>query len=153
MLIDIVPIGVVRGGRSEALDDDWGKVEAEIVLDPAVVQPDATLGLSDYSHIVVVFHMHKVPAAKVETGARHPRERADWPKSGIFAQPARSRPNRIGVTTVELMSIDGLTLRVRGLDAIDGSPVLDIKPYISGFAPRGAVREPDWVKELMARYW
>lgn len=153
MLIDIVPIGVVRGGRSEALDDDWGKVEAEIVLDPAVVQPDATLGLSDYSHIVVVFHMHKVPAAKVETGARHPRERTDWPKSGIFAQPARSRPNRIGVTAVELMSIDGLTLRVRGLDAIDGSPVLDIKPYISGFAPRGAVREPDWVKELMARYW
>ena len=152
-MIDIAPIGVVRGGRTEALDDDWGKVEAEIVLDPAVVQPDATLGLSEYSHIVVVFHMHKVPAAKVETGARHPRERADWPKSGIFAQPARSRPNRIGITAVELVSADGHKLRVRGLDAIDGSPVLDIKPYISGFAPRGTIREPDWVKELMARYW
>ena len=94
-MIDIAPIGVVCGGRTEALDDDWGKVEAEIVLDPAVVQPDATLGLSGYSHIVVVFHMHKVPAGKVEIGARHPRERADWPKSGIFAQPARARPNRL----------------------------------------------------------
>lgn len=152
-MIEIVPIGFVRGGRAEALDDDWGKVEADIVLDPAAVQPDATLGLRDYSHAVVVFHMHKVPPANVETGARHPRERADWPKSGILAQPARSRPNRIGVTAVELLSVDGLTLRVRGLDAIDGTPVIDIKPYISGFAPRGAVREPGWVKELMARYW
>ena len=97
--------------------------------------------------------MHGVPEASVETGARHPRERIDWPKVGIFAQPARSRPNRIGVTTVELVSVDGYTLRVRGLDAIEGSPVLDIKPYISGFAPRGKIREPDWVKELMASYW
>jgi tRNA-Thr(GGU) m(6)t(6)A37 methyltransferase TsaA len=152
-MIELKPIGVVRGGRAEALDDDWGKVEAEIVLDPAVVQAEATLGLSDYSHVVVLFHMHKVPEAKVETGARHPRERLDWPKSGIFAQPARSRPNRIGVTAVELLAVDGLKLRVRGLDAIDGSPVLDIKPYITGFAPRGSIREPDWVRELMARYW
>ena len=132
-MIEIVPIGIVRGGRAEALDDAWGEDRGR---DRAgclrASTPSATAGLSEYSHIVVLFHMHKVPEAKVETGARHPRERADWPKSGIFAQPARSRPNRIGVTTVELLSVDGLTLRVRGLDAIDGSPVLDIKPYISG---------------------
>jgi tRNA-Thr(GGU) m(6)t(6)A37 methyltransferase TsaA len=152
-MISLEPIGHVRGGRTEAVDDQWGGIEAEIVLDPARVSPEATRGLSDYSHVVVVFHMHKVPEAKVETGARHPRERSDWPKVGIFAQPARSRPNRIGVTAVELLAADGLTLRVRGLDAIDGTPVLDIKPYITGFAPRGAIREPAWVKELMATYW
>lgn len=133
-------VGIVRGGRAEALDDDWGAVEAEIRLDGGRLSPDATLGLADYSHVTVLFHMHKVSEDKVERGARHPRERADWPKVGIFAQPARARPNRIGVTTCQLVAVDGLILRVRGLDAIDGTPVLDIKPYISGFAPRGTVR-------------
>ena len=153
MSIMLEPVGIVRGGRVEAQDDAWGAVEAEIVLDPARVGADCTAGLAGYSHVTVLFHMHKVALDKVEIGARHPRERLDWPKVGIFAQPARSRPNRIGVTTCELLAVDGLTLRVRGLDAIDGTPVIDIKPYITGFAPRGAVREPAWVKELMARYW
>ncbi len=152
-MISIEPIGVVRGGRVEAEDDGWGAVEATIVLDPARVAPDSTLGLSDYSHVTVLFHMHKVPEAKVERGARHPRERLDWPKVGIFAQPARARPNRIGVTTCELVAVNGLELTVRGIDAIDGTPVIDIKPCISGFLPRGPPREPAWVKELMARYW
>ena len=153
MPIILEPVGIVRGGRVEAEDDGWGAVEAEIVLDPARVSPDSTLGLASYSHVTVLFHMHKVAEEKVERGARHPREREDWPKVGIFAQPARSRPNRIGVTTCELLAVDGLTLRVRGLDAIDGTPVIDIKPTITGFAPRRPVREPDWVRELMARYW
>lgn len=153
MPIVLEPVGIVRGGRAEARDDDWGAVEAEIVLDPARVSPDATIGLADYSHVTVLFHMHKVPQDKVETGARHPRERPDWPKVGIFAQPARARPNRIGVTTCLLVAVDGLTLRVRGLDAIDGTPVLDIKPCLGGFAPRGEVREPAWARELMRTYW
>ena len=153
MTITLEPIGAVRGGRREAEDDGWGAVEATIVLDPVQVAPEATRGLCDYSHVTVVFHMHGVPEQKIERGARHPRERPDWPKVGILAQPARSRPNRIGVTTCELVAVDGLTLTVRGLDAIDGTPVLDVKPCISGFAPRGLLREPAWVKELMAAYW
>ena len=72
---------------------------------------------------------------------------------GILAQRAKSRPNRIGVTLCELVSVDGLALRVRGLDAIDGTPVLDVKPYFSAFGPRGRVREPTWVHELMRDYW
>jgi tRNA (adenine37-N6)-methyltransferase len=97
--------------------------------------------------------MDKVPESKIEFGARHPRERKDWPKVGIFAQPARSRPNRVGVTICELLAVDGLTLRVRGLDAIDGTPVIDVKPHIKGFEARGAVREPAWATELMSTYW
>jgi len=152
-VIALQPIGVVRGGRAEARDDRWGDIEAEIVLDPARLSTESTKGLADFSHVMVVFHMHKVPEAKIETGARHPRERADWPTVGIFAQPARARPNRLGVTICQLLAVNGLILRVRGLDAIDGTPVLDIKPHISGFAARGAVREPDWVKDLMLTYW
>lgn len=153
MAIVLEPIGVVRGGRAEAVDDGWGVVEADIVLDPARLSPEATLGLQSYSHVVVVFHMHKVEEAAVERGARHPRERTDWPRLGILAQPARLRPNRIGVTPVALVAVDGLTLRVRGLDAVDGTPVLDVKPWITGFAPRGVVREPAWTRELMRDYW
>ena len=72
---------------------------------------------------------------------------------GIFAQRGKDRPNRIGVTVCSLLGVDGLTLRVRGLDAIDGTPVLDIKPVMRGFLPRGEVREPEWAGELMKGYW
>jgi tRNA (adenine37-N6)-methyltransferase len=63
------------------------------------------------------------------------------------------RPNRIGVSICRLLSVTGLTLFVEGLDAVDGSPVLDIKPVWNGYLPRGALREPRWAQELMAGYW
>lgn len=149
----IRPIGVVRGGRTEPVDDDWGRVEAEIVLDAAQFGPESTAGLGDFSHVTVIYQFHLVPDAEINSGARHPRGRTDWPKVGIFAQRGKGRPNRIGVTTCDLVSVERLTLRVRGLDAIDGTPVLDIKPHMTGFAPRGDVREPAWVKEIMKDYW
>jgi len=150
---EIRPIGVVRGGRNEPVDDDWGRVEAEIALDSAQFGLEATAGLGDFSHVTVIYQFHLVPVAEINSGARHPRGRTDWPKVGIFAQRGKGRPNRIGVTTCELLAVNGLTLRVRGLDAIDGTPVLDIKPHMTGFAPRGDVREPTWVKEIMKDYW
>jgi tRNA (Thr-GGU) A37 N-methylase len=72
---------------------------------------------------------------------------------GIFAQRGRNRPNRLGVSVCELVGAEGRRIRVRGLDAIDGTPVLDVKPYLSGFAPRGEVREPAWARAIMERYW
>lgn len=72
---------------------------------------------------------------------------------GILAQRGAPRPNRIGVTTCRLLSAQGMVLRVRGLDAIAGSPVFDIKPHMTGFDPRGEIREPDWAREIMAGYW
>ena len=113
----------------------------------------ATDGLLDFSHVEVVFRFHGVSDDQVTTDARHPRNNPDWPKVGIFAQRAKVRPNRIGVTTCPLLGVDGLRLRVRGLDAIDGTPVLDIKPYLREFAPRGATTQPAWATELMAGYW
>ena len=147
------PIGFVRGGRSEAVDDHWGTVETLIELDTTQFQAEATACLEDFSHIEVVFHFHQVPDEEINTGARYPRGCKDWPLVGIFAQRGKGRINRIGVTVCELLSINGLCLKVRGLDAINGTPVLDIKPVMTGFLPRGKVCEPAWAKELMAGYW
>ena len=153
MSLGILPIGHVRGGRAEAVDDAWDAVEAEIVLDPAQLGEEAALGLRAFSHVVVVFVFDRLDPAKVERGARHPRGRQDWPRVGILAQRGSPRPNRIGVTTCRLLGVDGMRLRVRGLDAVDGSPVLDVKPHMTGFDPRGAVHEPDWAREIMQGYW
>ncbi len=149
----ITPIGTVQGGRAEPLDDGWDAVEAGIALDPAVLGPDAALGLDAFSHVVVVFGFHRLDPEAVERNARHPRGRQDWPRVGILAQRGAPRPNRLGVTTCALLGVDGLVLRVRGLDAVAGSPVFDVKPHMTGFDPRGAVREPDWAREIMAGYW
>ena len=151
--IAMTPIGTVHSARNEPIDDDWDAVETSIELDPKQFKPDATASLGDFSHIEVVYHFNQVPDAEINAGARHPRGRKDWPLAGIFAQRGKGRPNRIGVTVCRLLSVNGLTLRVRGLDAIDGTPVLDIKPVMTGFLPRGEIREPDWAKELMAGYW
>ena len=151
--IVLVPIGTVRSSRKEPIDDSWDGVAASIALDPERFVPDATLGLSDFSHVEVVYHFDKVDEAEIETRARHPRGRQDWPKVGIFAQRGKGRPNRIGVTACRLLSVDGLNLRVEGLDAIDGTPVLDIKPVMRDFLPRGEFREPSWAGELMKNYW
>jgi tRNA-Thr(GGU) m(6)t(6)A37 methyltransferase TsaA len=152
-MISIVPVGFVRGGRSEPLDDSWDLVAAEIVLDSSQFGPDALTGLEAFSHVEVVFHFNRVRPESVNWSARHPRGRADWPAVGIFAQRGKDRPNRIGVTVCRLLRVNGLILSVRGLDAIDGTPVLDIKPVMKGFLPRGEIEEPDWAGELMAEYW
>jgi tRNA (adenine37-N6)-methyltransferase len=149
----MVPVAYVRGGRSVPDDDDWGAVEASIEFDADRFSADVLAGLADFSHIDVVFVFDQVDESSINLGARHPRNRTDWPLVGIFAQRAKARPNRIGVTTCELTEVDGLTVRVKGLDAIDGTPVLDVKPYIRQFAPRGRIRQPRWVGELMAEYW
>ena len=147
----MTPVGFVRGGRAEVEDDAWGSVTARIELDDFAA--DALLALDDFSHVEVLFVFDRVDPACVCRGARRPRGRADWPLVGIFAQRAKDRPNRIGSTVCEVVAIDGAALEVRGLDAVDGTPVLDLKPYLAGFAPRGSVREPDWARELMDGYW
>ena len=150
--IEMTPVAVVRGGRVDAIDDDWGPVEATIDLDERF-PVDALAGLEEFSHLDVVFVFDQVDPETVNVGARRPRGNPDWPAVGIFAQRAKARPNRIGVTTCELVSVDGRFIVVRGLDAIDGTPVLDLKPHVVEFGPRGEVREPAWIRELMQGYW
>ena len=153
MTIEMTPIGRVRGGRDIPEDDDWGESRARIELDPARFDDEALMGLETFSHAEVVYVFDKVTDDQIVTGARHPRGNRAWPRIGIFSQRGKNRPNRIGVTICEIVAVNGRVLEVKGLDAIDGTPVLDIKPVMSGFAPRGAIREPDWAKEIMAAYW
>lgn len=153
MDIRVQPIGFVRGGRVEALDDGWDAETAVIELDPERVDPSATTGLDAFSHVEVVFCFHQVDESSIVSGARRPRGRADWPEVGILAQRGKVRPNRLGVTRCHLVSVDGLRITVRGLDAIDGTPVLDVKPHMTGFDAQGEVREPAWAQEIMREYW
>ena len=152
-MAEIVPIGRVFSPIRSAVDDVWGGVTSRIELDAARFTSECLLGLSDFSHVEIVFLFDGVEESEVTTGARHPRGNQDWPLVGIFAQRARSRPNRLGITGCRLVSVDGLSLTVEGLDAIDGTPVLDIKPYMLEFGPRGEVHQPGWANELMAGYW
>jgi len=147
------PIGRVVGGRQEAVDDRWDTVTCTIELDPGQLEPGATDGLADFSHIEVVFCFDRVDEADVCRGTRHPRGRTDWPSVGILAQRAKDRPNRIGVTVCRLVAVRPHALEVAGLDAVDGTPVLDVKPYLAEFGARGEVRQPPWSGELMAEYW
>ena len=149
----IHPVGTVEGGRAEAIDDDWGGSRARISLDPARFTAEALLGLEAFSHAEVIFLFDRVTDAEITSGARHPRGRTDWPRVGIFAQRGKNRPTRLGICICRIIGVDGLTLTVEGLDAIDGTPVIDIKPVMSGFLPRGNVHEPAWAGAIMAEYW
>ena len=151
--IELRPIGVVRGGRVEPEDDGGDAEVCTIELDATRFTAEVVAGLTDFSHVEVVYHFHLVDEANVVTTARHPREREDWPKVGIFAQRGRVRPNRLGVSVAKLEGVDGTNVTVRGLDAIDGTPVLDLKPVMAEFVPRGEIRQPPWSTELMAGYW
>ena len=149
----VEPIGHVHSERSDPIDDDWDSVRSWIDLDAERFTDEALTGLIDFSHAEIIFLFDKVPDNKIETGARYPRGRTDWPRVGIFSQRGKNRPNRIGVTVCRVVAVEGKRLTVSGLDAIDGTPVLDIKPVMSGFAPRGDFREPDWSREIMSGYW
>ncbi len=150
----MIPIGVVRNDRTEAIDDNWDRVDSCIHLDLNLLGDDVTAGLRSFSHVEVVFVFDRVDESDVTRGSRRPRGNPEWPEVGILAQRAKNRPNRIGTTVCELMSVrSGGELGVRGLDAIDGTPVLDVKPYMAEFGPRGDVLQPDWSRELMAGYW
>lgn len=151
--IVLTPIGVVRGGRDTSDDDYWGGFESRIELDPRRFTEDSLAALDTFSHVLVVFHFHLVEAGSEETGGRQPRGRADWPLVGIFAQRAKRRPNRIGITTCRVVSVDGLVLTVEGLDAMEGTPVLDLKPHMAEFEPQGDVFQPPWSHEIMTDYF
>lgn len=151
--IVLEPVGTVIGGRVEASDDDWNTEQALIRFDRSRFEPDSLAGLDSFSHLEVVFQFHLVEPASVTTAARHPRGNPAWPKVGIFAQRGKNRPNLLGVSRCQLLAVDGLDVHVRGLDAIDGTPVLDIKPYMAEFGPQGPTVQPEWATELMRAYY
>lgn len=151
-MIELQPIGIVRNSRSVPEDDHWNQIESEIVIHESLPE-ECLSGIESFSHIEVIYYFHLVEDAKIETSARHPRNNTAWPKVGILAQRGKNRPNRLGATIAKLLRREGRWLFVAGLDAIDGTPVLDIKPVMREFLPNDEITQPDWSVELMKNYW
>src|SRR5262249_29395665 len=149
MPISVDPIGFVRAGRENPEDDYWGASESVIELVPTL-PAESLAGLEQFSHAEILFHFHMAAPEKIVTGARHPRNNKEWPAIGIFSQRGKNRPNRLGTTICRILGREGTRLRVAELDAIDGTPVLDIKPVMREFLPRTEVTQPAWVGELMS---
>src|SRR5262245_39755534 len=144
--IDIRPIAFVTNSRADLADDDWGSVASVIELAPDV-PTESLLGLDAFSHVEVLFVFDRVSEESVEPGARHPRGNAAWPRAGIFAQRGKNRPNRLGATMCRIERVEGRRVHVAGLDAIDGTPVVDLKPVMREFLPREDIRQPAWATE------
>ena len=148
--IIMAPIGYVSNDVVVKKDAAWGEDVSRIVLDQSYAT--GLKGLEGFSHAIVVFHLDQATYVRERHLQRRPQGRDDMPVMGIFAQRCKDRPNRLGVTSVEIVSVDDSALVVRGLDAIDGTPVLDIKPYFPAFDRRDA-HVPEWVDRLMEHYF
>ncbi len=144
------PVGIVRNHRKGTEDDDWGLVESVIELSEHL-SDEALEGIEDFSHLEIIYYFDQ--SVETLTGSGHPRGNTSWPRVGIFAQRKKDRPNHIGTSMVRLIGRKGRKILVQRLDAIDGTPVLDIKPVIAGFLPQGEIRQPPWADELMKNYW
>ncbi len=134
------PIGHVK---TEAVGDevkDKTRI-SQIILNDELVA--ALEGVDGFSHLFVLFSLNQISKKQRMTLKVHPRGRMDMPLLGVFATRTNLRPNPIGLTLVELLKVEGNTLTVRGLDAFDGTPVLDIKPFDSWDNAEKA-RVPDW---------
>jgi len=143
-------IGHVKSEVTEPADMNWGQVESEIILEPEYAP--GLLGLEGFSHLLVLTFLHEAEYNPEKHLRRHPQEREDMPLLGIFAQRARHRPNRIGVTAVEILEVCEDRVKVRALDAIDGTPVIDIKPYVPVYDSRD-VKTPEWMNKIMQDYF
>ena len=148
--MECVIIGRVNSPIKEPVDLNWGEIFSEIVLEPEYVP--GLVGLLDFSHLLVLTILHKADYIPEEHLIRRPQEREDMPLIGIFAQRARHRPNRIGITAVELVEVKENCIKVRGLDVIDGTPVIDIKPYVPLYDKKEAT-VPNWMDLIMKDYF
>ncbi len=143
-------VGTVRNEVPNRKDDSWGDDISSIVLDRQFVS--GLKGLEDFSHAIILFYLDQAKFDKEKHLQRRPQNRDDMPLTGIFSQRGKDRPNRIGMTSVEIVSVSEDTLVVKGLDAVNGTPVLDIKPYYPVYDKREAT-VPGWVDRLMKHYF
>lgn len=152
MLDRLVPVARVHNHRTEPGDSDgWGDVISRLEIDERFGD-QALTGLEEFSHVEVLYFFDKLEERADYTGVRRPRGRDDLPAVGLFADRGPRRPNRIGVTACRIVSVGARELSVHGLDAVDGTPVLDIKPVMREFQPQD-IRQPDWVARLMSEYF
>ncbi len=144
------PIGFVKNEVEEKKDVAWGSNVSVIELQENYY--DGLEGLEDFSHVIILYYLDKAEYLKEKHLKRRPQNRDDMPLRGIFSQRGKDRPNKIGMTSVEIVSVTEKNLTVKGLDAIDGTAVLDIKPYYPVYDKKDA-SVPEWVNRLMEHYF
>jgi tRNA-Thr(GGU) m(6)t(6)A37 methyltransferase TsaA len=149
--IKLKPIALVKNSRITAIDDFWETVISEIELADDIPN-DAFENITEFSHLEIIYFFNKVDVREIVFSGR-PRGNANYPVVGIFGQRKKDRPNTLGLCTVELLEHRGRTIKVKYLDAIDGTPILDIKPVFKEFQPKGKIKQPGWVSDLMKNYW
>ena len=143
MKINLTPIGFVKNSIKEPKREDWQTVTSEIIINEDL--KEALSRIDEFSHIIVIYWMHKVPPSQRSVIKVHPKANPDLPLVGVFASRSPARPNPIGITTVKLLERRDNVLKVIGLDDIDGTPVLDVKPYIPGNNSSTEAKTPGWV--------
>ena len=151
MEITLKPIATAANSRKVATDDHWGEIITEITLADHI-PTEAFDNIESFSHLEIIFYFDQVDETKIVFSGR-PRGNPDYPVMGIFCQRKKDRPNRRGLCTVKLHAHNGRTIIVKGLDAIDGTPILDIKPVFMEFQPKSDIIQPEWVADLMKNYW
>ncbi len=137
------PIGVVTNSVSDKEHHGWQKVISEISLKNQYVP--ALDGLGEFSHVIVLFWLHEVTAEERASKRARPLRKAEIPELGIFAWHSSRRPNPVGMSIVKLLGIEADRVKVQGLDAINGTPVLDLKPYVESYYHIDNPMEPHWV--------
>jgi tRNA-Thr(GGU) m(6)t(6)A37 methyltransferase TsaA len=151
-MFDVHAIATVKCPVNQMSQGNWATVDSEIHLDPEYAA--GLQGLEGFSHVLVIFFLDRAQGFDRKTQLlRRPRGMEDMHEVGVFAQRTKYRPNPIGVSAVKLIGINGNIVRVRGLDALDGTPVLDIKPYMPPFDRVDDVRMPPWVGHMMEGYF
>jgi len=143
MKINLTPIGFVKNAVTEPQGEDWQTIISEIIVNEDM--NEALSGIDEFSHIIVIYWMHKTPASERSIKKVHPKRNLNLPLVGVFATRSPARPNPIGIATVKLLECRDNILKVIGLDAIDGTPVLDIKPHIPGSDSPTPARIPGWL--------
>jgi len=151
MEIKLKPVAFVKNSRKAPTDDHWEGIISEIELEEKI-PTEAFQNISDFSHLEIIYYFDKIEQKDIVYSG-HPRGNPNYPLVGIFGQRKKDRPNGIGLCTVELLKQEGRTITVKYLDAIDGTPVLDIKPVFKEFQAKGEIKQAAWVADLMKNYW
>jgi len=151
MELKFKPVATVKNSRKSPTDDFWGDIISDIELCDHI-PTEAFERISEFSHLEIIYFFDKVESREIVFSGR-PRGNPDYPVAGIFSQRKKDRPNTLGLCTVELLEHKDRIIKVRYLDAIDGTPVLDIKPVFREYQVEGNIRQPGWVSDLMKNYW
>ena len=143
--VSLKVIGTVRNGLAQRPDSGWGEAISEIVINSQFTE--ALDGLEELSHITVIFWMHQVMSRGPMPSRIHPMGKPELPLVGRFATRSPHRPNPLGETVVRLLERRDNVLKVEGLDAFEGTPVIDIKPFLPGHDSVADARAPSWIPE------